>query len=98
MKKAEPEGARTGRMTRLWNIGAPSGRPRARLSNMGAPSGPPKARLSNMGGPERAPHTPPNTRRLGATIAGRYSRIVSNWNLQPSGVSAFTALKPDIVS
>jgi hypothetical protein len=28
----------------------------------------------------------------------RYSRIVSNWNLQPSGESALTTLKPDIVS
>ena len=27
-----------------------------------------------------------------------YSRMVSNWNLQPTGPSAFTALKPDIVS
>src|SRR5213593_3611080 len=27
-----------------------------------------------------------------------YSRMVSNWNLHPIGVSAFTTLKPDIVS
>ncbi len=27
-----------------------------------------------------------------------YSRMVSNWNLQPIGPSAFTALNPDIVS
>jgi hypothetical protein len=27
-----------------------------------------------------------------------YSRIVSNWNLHPTGVSALTALKPDMVS
>jgi len=29
---------------------------------------------------------------------GRYSRMVSNWNLQPIGPSAFTTLKPDMVS
>ena len=27
-----------------------------------------------------------------------YSRMVSNWNLQPMGVSAFMTLKPDMVS
>ena len=28
----------------------------------------------------------------------RYSRMVSNWNLQPTGPSALITLNPDIVS
>jgi hypothetical protein len=32
-----------------------------------------------------------------ATLRG-YSRMVSNWNLQPTGMSALTTLKPDMVS
>jgi hypothetical protein len=66
-----------------------------------------------MGGPEMAPHTPPAfvvPRRSRGTpqhpgtpsrpflTFSFYSRIVSNWNLQPMGVSAFTTLKPDMVS
>jgi len=34
----------------------------------------------------------------GGHIGAPYSRMVSNANLQPTGVSAFTALKPDMVS
>jgi hypothetical protein len=38
-------------------------------------------------------------RAAGPALPDRgYSRIVSNWNLQPTGVSAFTTLKPDMVS
>jgi len=60
-----------------------------------------------MGGPEMAP-IPPSVRRAPAKpwrssrvappVDAGYSRMVSNWNLQPSGVSAFIALKPDMVS
>jgi hypothetical protein len=32
------------------------------------------------------------------TTGHGYSRMDSNWNLQPIGPSAFTALKPDMVS
>jgi hypothetical protein len=32
------------------------------------------------------------------TPSDPYSRMVSNWNLQPIGPSAFTTLKPDMVS
>ncbi len=32
------------------------------------------------------------------SIGHAYSRMVSNWNLQPIGPSAFTTLKPDMVS
>ena len=37
-------------------------------------------------------------RRRSRVRGGVYSRMVSNWNLQPIGPSAFTALNPDIVS
>ena len=40
----------------------------------------------------------PGTRLARPCFLLRYSRMVSNWNLQPTGVSAFTALKPDMVS
>jgi hypothetical protein len=59
-----------------------------------------------MGGLERTPQAPraardapaePGRPSIVSTPRG-YSRIVSNWNLQPTGVSAFTTLKPDMVS
>jgi hypothetical protein len=45
----------------------------------------------------RAPAEPGRSSAFGARGRG-YSRMVSNWNLQPIGPSAFTALNPDIVS
>ena len=60
-----------------------------------------------MGGLARAPQAPRGGSErpgkagapldVGGTLA-RYSRMVSNANLQPMGPSAFTALKPDMVS
>src|SRR5262249_27003175 len=50
------------------------------------------------------PHAPPAHSscpwRPGQSVSDRspYSRMVSNWNLQPIGVSAFITLKPDMVS
>jgi hypothetical protein len=50
-----------------------------------------------MGGHVGAPQPDNRRRSLGWRIPA-YSRMVSNWNLQPTGVSAFTTLKPDMVS
>jgi len=60
---------------------------------MGGLEGPPKP-------PERSgrPGEPGAPLYIWAYPQRRYSRIVSNWNLQPTGVSAFTTLKPDMVS
>ena len=60
---------------------------------MGGLEGPPKP-------PERSgrPGFPGAPLETAGRLQWRYSRMVSNWNLQPTGVSAFTTLKPDIVS
>jgi len=59
-----------------------------------------------LGRPDMALHSPPGgSGRPGSAGAPldfvdtpRYSRMVSKLNLQPTGVSAFTTLKPDMVS
>src|SRR5439155_12494436 len=70
---------------------------------------PPGLRLDRAGGSiasaalPRPPYPPVCVSiELGARSRQRrchdYSRMVSNWNLQPIGPSAFTTLKPDMVS
>jgi hypothetical protein len=75
---------------------AEPGRPSVRGLVWGAPTERrwPSVHTEDPGMTRGAPGRPGRPAGSGA----RYSRMVSNWNLQPTGVSALTALKPDIVS
>src|SRR2546422_7288426 len=72
----------------------------------GAPTSPPASRSSWGLDRVSEPDTAGGSSRPGGAVAllgisrapAGYSRMVSNWNLHPVGVSAFTTLKPGIVS
>src|SRR5258705_13788044 len=105
---------RTSCQSRLFGLGGsgaapppdpPTGCPRARVPRIrtggsGAAPPPDSFDLDRGGAPPLLPRPPPTGCPRVVLHLGRrgYSRMASNWNLQPMGPSDLTTLKPDMVS